>query len=115
MLVVTKTAESIEQGFENLKEVAIQDYKAFIDNERMQSEYADGLRLEGGNKYIKVTMASGSQRSVWGFIVKEDTGKFRKGDLLKAASWKAPALNMARGNVLDGNYPLQWTGPMYLR
>ena len=40
---------------------------------------------------------------------------FKKGDVLKAASWAAPALNQPRGNVLEGNYPMQWTGPLYLR
>jgi hypothetical protein len=52
---------------------------------------------------------------VWGFIVKEDGGKFRKGDILKAAGWNAPATNSARGNIIDGGYSIQWTGPMYLR
>ena len=40
---------------------------------------------------------------------------FKEGDVLKAASWKAPALNQPRGNVLQGNYPIQWTGPLYLK
>ena len=39
---------------------------------------------------------------------------FKKGDILKAASWSAPAKNRARGNILEGNYPIQWTGPLYL-
>ncbi len=32
-----------------------------------------------------------------------------------ASSWRAPALNRPRGNVLTGNYPIQWTGPLYLK
>jgi hypothetical protein len=53
--------------------------------------------------------------SAWGFIVKTDTDKkFKKGDILKCAGWSAPARNKARGNVLDGNYPINWTGPLYL-
>ncbi len=54
---------------------------------------------------------------VWGFIVKTDTDKkFRKGDILKAASWAAPARNKARGNILEGDFSwVRWTGPEYLR
>ena len=31
------------------------------------------------------------------------------------AGYKAPARNGARGNVLEGNYEIAWTGPRYLR
>ena len=71
-----------------------------------------GLEFKEGKKYIKVI----SNRSVWGFIVKDDTDKkFRKGDILKAAGYNAPARNSARGNILDGNYSVCWTGPHYLK
>lgn len=70
-----------------------------------------GLEIKEGKKYIKVI----SNRSVWGFIVKDDTDKkFRKGDILKAAGYNAPARNAARGNIVDGGYTVQWTGPLYL-
>ena len=39
----------------------------------------------------------------------------KKGDILKAAGYRAPARNSARGNVLEGNYAIQWTGPLYLK
>ena len=68
------------------------------------------IRVTEGKKYIKVIQGT----SVWGFIVKEDGGKFRKGDILKAAGWNAPAMNQARGNIIDGGYTIQWTGPLYL-
>ena len=81
-------------------------------NKQMIQEFNDGLEVKEGQKYIKVI----SNRSVWGFIVKGDTDKkFLKGDILKAAGYNAPARNAARGNIVDGGYKIQWTGPLYLK
>jgi len=52
--------------------------------------------------------------SVWGFIVKADDKLFKAGDILKAASWSAPARNKPRGNVFTDLSWVQWTGPAYL-
>ena len=79
--------------------------------QEMIDEFNARIRYTEGKKYIKIIQGT----SVWGFIVKEDGGKFRKGDILKAAGWNAPAMNSARGNILDGGYTVQWTGPLYLR
>ena len=74
------------------------------------------ILVQEGSKYIKI-VRSDSQDMVWGFIVKTDTDKkFRKGDILKAASWAAPARNKARGNILEGDFSwVRWTGPEYLK
>ena len=32
-----------------------------------------------------------------------------------SAGYNAPALNQPRGNVLSGNFPIRWTGPLYLK
>ena len=79
------------------------------------------VTLEDG---IKTLIMSGNGGTIggscWGFIVKEDMKtkygqpKFKKGDILKPAGWNKPATNSARGNVLDGMYEINWTGPMYL-
>jgi hypothetical protein len=75
--------------------------------EKMIEEFANKLRYKEGSKYIKVIQGS----SVHSFIVKEDGPKFKKGDILKAASWNAPATNFARGNILTFNYgSVQWAG-----
>jgi len=75
--------------------------------DKMVLEFNEGLTVKAGKKYIKIM----SNSSVWGFVVNVDNDKqFRKGDLLKAASWAAPARNFARGNILDGGYNVQWTG-----
>lgn len=78
---------------------------------KMIEEFNQKVRVTEGKKYIKIIAGN----SVWGFIMKDDEGKFRKGDILKAASWAAPAKNAARGNIIDGGYQIHWTGPNYLR
>ena len=63
-----------------------------------------------GAKYIKV-MTGGSVHS---FIVNK-ADKFPVGTVLKAASWKAPATNFARANLLNRNTwtnRIRWTGAL---
>jgi len=81
---------------------------------QMTKEFEEGLTVEEGKVYLKVITRSGSSRSVHSFIVKEDGPKFKRGDILKAASWNAPAKNQARGNIF-GTYRILWTGAEYLR
>jgi len=81
-----------------------------------------------GSKFVRIIhTSSGGQRSSHSFIVLKDCEvtksaplyskkpkevlKLRAGDILKCASWRAPALNFVRGNILDGNYgKCAWTG-----
>jgi hypothetical protein len=81
-------------------------------NKTMIAEFNEKITYKTGSKYIKVFSEGGS---VWGFVVNTDNDKkFRKGDILKAAGYAAPARNAARGNILDGGYTIRWTGPLYL-
>jgi len=63
--------------------------------------------FKGGMRYAKIIVTTqglgAGQRSVFGFV------DMRSGDVLKAASWKAPAKNFARGNVHTTG--LQGVGP----
>ena len=89
--------------------------------DKMFKEFADGLTIEDSpkRKWIKnVTDRNGINRSVHSFIVKNDCSakgrSWKKGDILKAASWNAPALNKPRGNIFDSKYSVAWTGATYL-
>jgi hypothetical protein len=71
------------------------------------------LKFKKGSKFIKIV----SGNSVWGFVAMYD-GEFqgvpiKKGDLMKPASWRAPAKH-SRGNIFDGTAKYKWTGPEYL-
>ena len=73
------------------------------------------LSLKPGRKFIKVV----HDNSVWGFIAKVD-GVHKglpmlKGDILKAAGWRAPA-KQSRGSIFDSEMhkSFSWTGPYYL-
>jgi hypothetical protein len=82
--------------------------------EVMIQEFNAGCVFEIHRKFIKVmTGKAGAGASVHSFIMLEDDGKFKRGDILKAASWKAPAKNFARGNVLEGKLSrVRWTGAL---
>ena len=80
---------------------------------KMIDEFNKGLDIKSGKKYDKVIQGG----SVWGFIAKTDGVHkgipHKKGDVFKAAGWRAPA-KWARGNIFDGGKFYQWTGPNYL-
>jgi len=87
-----------------------QGYSADISDvvrDNMFDQFCEGLSYKVGKKYCKV-MTRGSVHS---FIVLEDGPKFKAGDILKAASWAAPATNFARANLLgDYSNAVRWTG-----
>ena len=113
MIPIKKTFETVEDGIANIIAAANYDYNSFMpENKGMCDDFADGWVVKEGKKYIKIM----SSRSVWGFVVNVDNDKkFKKGDLLYPAGYATPARNKARGNVLEGGFAIQWTGPVYLR
>jgi len=111
---VTKTANTVDGGIAHMIEAANEDYMNFPVNDDMKAEFVEDWVVKTGSKYIKISIRKGG--SAWGFVVNtDDDKKFKKGDLLKCAGWAAPARNAARGNVLEGGYPINWTGPVYLK
>ena len=102
----------MQEQIDTLLQAIIDDYNRASFPASMREEFANGLYVKMGKKYIKIM----SGHCVWGFIVNTDTDKqFRRGDILKAASWNAPARNRDRGNILDGGYRIKWTGPHCLK
>ena len=78
------------------------------------NEFRSGLRIRSGRKFDKVI----EQNRVWGFIAKTDGVHkgipHKKGDVFKAAGWRAPA-KWARGSIFDDNQSwFHWTGPNYI-
>ena len=131
---LVKPGRSMHDGIDLLKCLAsesmkkwykIPEDKAAIDckdsdeySERAYYEYASGLTEHKGSKYIKLSYSSGG-RSVHCFIVNSKNDKdFKYGDILKSASWRAPARNFARGNIIDDTVEslkkaITWTGVNY--
>tara|TARA_Y100000817_G_scaffold309781_1_gene299443 strand:- start:421 stop:777 length:357 start_codon:yes stop_codon:yes gene_type:complete len=114
---VSESSESVTSGLSKMKAAMIEDYKNFGGEmtdirKRMCAEYAENFTITHGKKYIKIVRKGGG---VMAFVVGVDNDKkFKKGDILKPAGWAAPARNAARGNILEGNYAINWTGPLYL-
>ena len=113
-VIVTKSAKHLDKGVVNMTAAMVEDYKRFMPTDvrkKMNKKFSESFVEKTGSKYIKVI----SNNSVTAFIVKGDKDKkFKKGDILYPAGWAAPARNKARGNILDGDYPINWTGPLYL-
>ena len=120
MTQVIKTAKNLNDGIANMMAGAKEDYISMSTgygkreltgySKEQVDNWDNKTKVIPGKKYIKVVQDTG----VFCFIVKEDFKHFKKGDILKAAGYNAPALNSARGNVLTGDYFVQWTGPLYM-
>lgn len=93
-------------------DTGIQEYVEHLRQDYGQNAYSLNKRFyfEIGRKYVHVIMED-NQRSSHSWIVIKQDKKFKLGDILKSASWKSPATNFARGNVLEGNFKhIRWCG-----
>ena len=77
------------------------------------NHFKDGLKIKPGRKFDKVI----EKGRVWGFVAKTDGVHkgipHKKGDVFKAAGWRAPA-KWARGSIFSSDKFYSWTGPNYL-
>ena len=119
-VAIKKTFKTVEDGIANMIAACNHDYKETFYvggndevHTKMIEEFNTGWVIKEGSKYTKISTKNGG--NAWGFVVNTDTDKkFKKGDLLKCAGYSAPARNAARGNVLEGGFAINWTGPLYL-
>ena len=128
MKQVTKKFDNVMDGINNLIKAANADYcdstsydgsKTKSDTRlEMEEKFKNGVSIKNGQKYIGIYTALGNQSSIWGGVVKKDSacGRLKKGDILKAAGYGTYTMVGAgrRGNVLEGNFSVSWTGANYL-
>jgi len=129
MKQVTKKFDNLMDGINNLIKAANADYcdspsydgfKEVKSDTRLEMEekFKNGWTIKNGQKYIGIYSTTGNQQSIWGGVAKKDSacGRVKKGDILKAAGYGAYTLVGAgrRGNVLEGNFSVSWTGANYL-
>ena len=119
MIQVDKKADNLKDGITNMMLGAKDDYIKMLTSggkeltgysKEQVDNWDNKTKISEGKKYIKIVQDTG----VFAFVMKEDSGHLKKGDILKAAGYNKPTLNSARGNVLNGNYHIQWTGPLYM-
>ena len=125
---VTKQFTDVMDGVNNLIKAIKADYcdgtsydgsKTKSDTRlEMEEKFKNGWTIKNGQKYIGIYKTLGNQKSIWGGVVKKDSacGRLKKGDILKAAGYGTYTMVGAgrRGNVLEGNFSVSWTGANYL-
>jgi len=95
------TKEDVYEFITRAQKVVDVSYRKFEPETHMAIPQ---LTVTFGIKYARIVQ---DNSCAWGFINLEN------GDLLRAASWKAPAKH-ARGNIFDehgGVKRITWTGP----
>ena len=83
------------------------DYAAWSNGSKFPMGSGSKLEPMGGPRYIRIVSEDKTSRSSFCFIDKTN------GNVLKAAGWKAPAKNFARGNIFDDQHGIgrvRWTG-----
>jgi hypothetical protein len=86
--------ERLPAWIKELQNAFIKDYA-----ERDIAWLTPKIYIAGGRKYIKIAKSGRADTSVYCFVRAED------GAILKAASWKKPALNFKRGTIFDSKTP----------
>ena len=99
-------------------DISVQEYCKHLQDNYESRGRNNGIEFhyEYGRKYIHIIMNhtgqfSYNQRSSHSWVMIDDDKKFKQGDILKSASWKSPARNFKRGNVITGDFQhIRWCG-----
>jgi hypothetical protein len=103
--------EPEKTDFQTRLESWLKGVQVKIDQQYADNPFHPVLETEEGSRYIRIVKVDPSSRSAFAFIDKTN------GDVLKVASWKAPA-KKSRGNIFDEFNGLKYVGaygPAYLR
>ena len=108
------SAIDFAEGLSRLLSGIKKDYANWTNWKEGIDRFNNELNVKSGRKYTKIMKGT----SVWGFVANSD-GMLKgipyfKGDVFKAASWRAPAKHV-RGSIfnIEQNW-FSWTGPNYL-
>ena len=108
--------ETYEAGIQLVIRTLNEDYARWANRAGINLIAPPKFVVFEGRNYDKVVkIEERGQQSVVGFICKKDNPKkgFFVGDMLKAASWSAPATNFSRGNIgseASVRAAVQWAG-----
>ena len=104
-MALTEYMDKIQASYNEFQGKTDEYLKTFRDLEYKRPQL--NITFVRGSKFFKCVV-NGSAHS---FICRKAHDKWRVGDVLKAASWNAPAKNFVRGNVLTQTFErLSWTG-----
>jgi hypothetical protein len=91
-------------------DLSIQEYCLYLQSKweeraaRANFTVTRNYTYEIGRKYAHIIQSDSNSRSSHSWVVIGADNKFKLGDILKSASWNAPARNFERGNVLSGDW-----------
>ena len=108
-----KNGLSFDKAMNTLLDKIQEDYDKWGSGSSIDKKL--DLSLKPGRKFVKVVEGT----RVWGFVSLVDGqhcgAPIKVGDILKAASWRAPA-KYSRGSIFDVDMheSFSWTGPNYL-
>jgi hypothetical protein len=104
----------------NELDLGIQEYVAHLQDNYNTTASGQFINFtyEIGRKYVHIIMqhhhhfdGHPTQRSSHSWVMIADDKKFKQGDILKSATWRGPARNFSRGNVLCGGFKhIKWAG-----